>query len=151
LQRIFAIGRGVGLREVGVIQYAGQIAANFGHDALSNVTSKARTGIIFGVRDQSTASLFFDLVGSQTLESDSISHQAKAPRSKRQVVMRMLDGVVSMQAAMEIRQYGETEREKTIQYRQMIATSGVTETHRAQIHALCMITGITLAGSLRSR
>lgn len=121
LKRAYAYGRGVGLRAFAVFQDTGQIATNFGRDAVPGFFGNAETRLIFGVRDEDTARSVSHLLGAQTLEYDDLQAQAEARRAKNQAVLALFHGDGDrVQKAMEVRHFNALSRHRSKQYRQLM-------------------------------
>lgn len=92
LLRGYSYGRGMGVRMWSIWQDIGQIARNYGRDAVSGFLGSSQTRQFFGVRDLETARLVSAMLGNQTIDYDPPVEQAAARRDMRLWAHQVMNG-----------------------------------------------------------
>jgi type IV secretion system protein VirD4 len=121
LLRGYSYGRGMGIRMWSVWQDAGQIARNFGREALSGFLGSSQTRQFFAVRDLETAQMVSRMLGTQTLEYDAGLEQAAARRNKAHIIRELMDGADPFEAGLNYAQQDRASSNRTKQARPLLA------------------------------
>lgn len=125
LLRGYSYGRGMGIRMWSVWQDTGQIARNFGRDALSGFLGSSQTRQFFAVRDLETAQMVSKMLGTQTLEYDAELDQAAARRNKAHIVRQLMDGEDPFEAGLNYAQQDRASVSRVKQARALMAPDEV--------------------------
>jgi type IV secretion system protein VirD4 len=120
LLRAYTYGRGMGIRAWSVWQDCGQIARNYGHDALSGFIGSSQTRQFFGTRDLETASMVSRMLGTQTLEYDAVLEQAEARRNKAHIVRELIAGADPFEAGLNFAHHARAAITRTKQARALM-------------------------------
>jgi type IV secretion system protein VirD4 len=113
LLRGYSYGRGMGQRWWSCWQDTGQIARNFGRDAISGFLGSSQTRQFFGVRDLETARTISEMLGKQTLEYDSELEQAAARRNKSHIIRELMAGSDPFKSGLDYAQQAKAASNKT--------------------------------------
>jgi type IV secretion system protein VirD4 len=109
LLRAYVYGRGAGLRMFSLWQDIGQIERCHGHNAIQTLLGSSQTRIFTGIRDNQSARLISDMLGSETLSFDSLREQAAARRNKIMAIHSLMNGSIDpIQAVFESKYYAHT-------------------------------------------
>ena len=92
LLRSFTFGRGAGVRSWAIFQDIGQIARNFGREAVQSFMGSAQMRQFFGVRDYQTAQLISSMLGQETLRYDEPLRAADAQMRKKRAAYGFMNG-----------------------------------------------------------
>jgi len=120
LLRGYSYGRGMGIRMWSIWQDTGQIARNYGREALSGFLGSSQTRQFFGVRDLETARMVSSMLGNQTLEYDASLDQATARNNKAHIVRALLDGADPFEAGLNYGQQARAAVNRTQQQRALM-------------------------------
>ncbi|MFA7586945.1 MAG: type IV secretory system conjugative DNA transfer family protein, partial [Novosphingobium sp.] len=110
LLRSFTYGRGAGVRSWAIFQDLGQIARNYGSEAVQGFIGSAQMRQFFGVRDLQTAETISRMLGQETLRYDDTSAQANARLRRKQAALAIFNGANPIEAAIEYRHYRTVEQ-----------------------------------------
>ncbi len=125
LLKCFTYGRGGGNRAWAVFQDIGQIAQNYGKEAITTFLGSGQTRQFFGVRDLETAQLVSQMLGSQTLHYDDHRKQRGAARAKLHAAKAMLEGNDPIYAAYDALHHQENITHQDIQARMLLTPDEV--------------------------
>lgn len=120
LLRAYTYGRGMGIRAWSIWQDCGQIARNYGHDAISGFLGSSQTRQFFGTRDLATARMISDMLGTQTLEYDAVLEQAAARRNKAHIVRELIAGADPFEAGLNFAHHARAAVTRTKQARALM-------------------------------
>ncbi len=120
LLRGYSYGRGMGIRMWSIWQDTGQIARNFGREALSGFLGSSQTRQFFGVRDLETARMVSSMLGMQTLEYNAELDQAAARRNKAHVLRELMEGGDPFEAGLNYAQQARAAVTRTKQARALM-------------------------------
>jgi type IV secretion system protein VirD4 len=125
LLRAYSYGRGMGIRAWSIWQDCGQIARNFGRDAISGFLGSSQTRQFFGTRDLDTARMVSEMLGTQTLEYDAVLEQAAARRNKAQLVNELLGGADPFEAGLNFAHQARAAITRTKQARALMTADEI--------------------------
>ncbi|MDE8653323.1 type IV secretory system conjugative DNA transfer family protein, partial [Novosphingobium album (ex Liu et al. 2023)] len=121
----FAIGRGEGTRTIALFQDIGQIARNYGRDAISGFLGSAQWRAFFGVRDDDTARLISHMLGNETFYFDDKLAQAEARRQQQLVLHRYMQGGDPFRAAADFAYFSEAARNQKTMPRALMTSDEI--------------------------
>lgn len=142
LLRAYTYGRGMGIRAWSIWQDCGQIARNYGHDAISGFLGSSQTRQFFGTRDLGTARMISDMLGTQTLEYDAVLEQAAARRNKAHIVRELIAGADPFEAGLNFAHQARAAVTRTKQARALMTPDEIL--HLPEDHQLLFISGLGL-------
>lgn len=143
LLRAYSYGRGMGLRTWSFWQDPGQITRHYGQGALSGFIGSSQCRQFFGARDVETARLVSQMLGSQTLEYDSVLDQDEARRRYLAVLHELLRGGDPLAAGYGLAQFERAEAHRTEQARALLTPDEVL--NMPEDEQILFISGLGLA------
>lgn len=90
--RAVTYGPGAGVRAMSIWQDFGQIAENYGDNAIRSFIGSSHIRMFIGTRDYQTARDISDMLGDQTLQYDEPMQKYHAHNARRETIMSIVNG-----------------------------------------------------------
>jgi type IV secretion system protein VirD4 len=98
LLRFYSYGRGMGWRAWSIWQDFGQIARNFGREAVASFMASSQCRQFISVRDYETAEMVSKMLGTQTIEVDPLLEQSAARSRQTHIIRELMSGADPLEA-----------------------------------------------------
>jgi type IV secretion system protein VirD4 len=145
----YTFGRGMGVRMWSFWQNPGQIARNFGRDAVASFIGSSQCRQFFGVRDIETARMVSAFLGQQTLKYDDVLAQDAARRNLQQTISAIMNGGDPMEGGRAIGQYARASTHRSEQARALVTPEEVMNMREDQ--QILFVSGLDLPPILANK